>query len=343
MAVKRITVPFANTGEKTEIPLDVQANGSVSREKGFGEHYELPYDNPNAKDIERTIFNQIEFEQDSAIAEMQQHGVSVFSNENGYAYPKGALAFFNGAIYQSLKDSNADLPTSASWSIVKNDADTVKSSITKGYDPAFQYEPGDIVKINGIYYECYNQNGCKGIDPTDPKNRPSGWTNPDPDAPYYWVKIGKFLMLPEIGSPIYLMNNTPREGLIKLRNDGQLSATKFWRIAELNPNLVSNGLITLADMRANVIRALDDGKGIDVGRVINSYQEDATQLLTGNPGISLGAVRGGAFKAGDVYTYIESSGNTNGFYRSTFSNSNQIRTATEERVKNIAMLACIRI
>ena len=233
------------------------------------------------------------------------------------------------------------------------------SSITKGYDPTFQYEAGDIVKVNGVYYECYHPEGCKGIDPTNRENRPSGWTNADPHAPYYWVEIGKFLMLPEIGSPIYLMNTAPREGLIKLRNDGQLSATKFWRIAELNPNLVSNGLITLADMRANVIRALDDGKGIDVGRAINSYQQDALQdfefgfsirNMRGPNGTS--SVQGGWPNKGMSQTVVPTGGISvtqestpaNGGSTDFTSNISSVaRTANETRMKNIAMLCAIRI
>ncbi|WP_077929199.1 carboxypeptidase-like regulatory domain-containing protein [Wohlfahrtiimonas populi] len=232
-------------------------------------------------------------------------------------------------------------------SIVDEIEDFANSPITKGYDENRHYESGDIVKVNGIYYECYAQNGCKGIDPADPKNRPSGWESADIHAQYHWIEIGKFLMLPEIGSPIYLPSTVMREALIKYRNDGLLSAKKYWRIAELYPNLVKNGFITIADLRSMTIRGLDDGRGIDVGREINSYQEDATQLLKG----SLASLYRAAAVSSSGALYVSSYGSTpaqqgtgaGDNVSAHLDNSRSIRTSTEERVKNIAMLIGCRI
>ena len=135
-----------------------------------------------------------------------------------------------------------------------------------------KYEAGDLVKIDGVYYECYHPDGCKGKDPRDPLNRPAGWQNTDPSQPYYWLKIGKWLSFPEVGSPIYLPTAFIREGLIKYRNDGQLHKNKFWRLAELYPDLINKNVINIADLRAEFIRGLDDGRGIDAGRQIGSWQ-----------------------------------------------------------------------
>lgn len=223
--------------------------------------------------------------------------------------------------------------------------------LSNGYSATRKYQSGDIVKIDGVYYEAYNPDGCLGKDPRDPANRPSGWTNQDINAPYHWVEIGRSLMLPEIGSPIYLMNNVPREGLIKLRNDGQLSATKFWRIAELNPNIVSNGLLSVADLRANVIRALDDGKGVDAGRVINSFQDDAMIKITGYiTGIQhkRDGYYGGALKISPSDIPASALSDQTGgdaVFTHEFNTAFQhpTKTSNEIRMKNIAMLACIRI
>lgn len=154
--------------------------------------------------------------------------------------------------------------------------------ISPQYSTTRKYEAGDIVKISGVYYECYHPDGALNKDPLDAKNRPSGWESADEHAPYYWIKIGRSLALPEIGAPIPIPALTLREGLIKYRNDNKLSAQKFWRLAELYPNLVKNGFIEIADLRANVIRGLDDGRGVDTNRVINSYQEDAMQKISGS-------------------------------------------------------------
>lgn len=137
-----------------------------------------------------------------------------------------------------------------------------------------KYEAGDLIKIDGVWYECYHPDGAKGKDPRDPLNRPAGWQNTDPSQPYYWLKIGKWLSFPEVGSPIYLPTTSIREGLIKYRNDGQLHKNKFWRLAELYPDLINKNVINIADLRAEFIRGLDDGRGVDVNRWCGSWQAD---------------------------------------------------------------------
>lgn len=135
-----------------------------------------------------------------------------------------------------------------------------------------QYGAGDLIKVDGVWYECYHPDGAKNKDPRDSKNRPEGWTVTDESQPYHWLKIGKWLSFPEVGSPIALPSTTLREGLIKYRNDGVLHKDKFWRLAQLYPSLVTGNYITIADLRGEFIRGLDDGRGVDTGRVLNSAQ-----------------------------------------------------------------------
>lgn len=170
----------------------------------------------------------------------------------------------------SVDNQNTDLLLQAVANmIMKNNQ---RQPITAGYDPAKKYEAGDLVKVDSEWYECYHPDGCKGKDPRDPVNRPAGWQNTNQSQPYYWLKIGRWLSFPETGSPIYLPATAIREGLIKYRNDGNLHKDKFWRLAELYPNLISNNLINIADLRGEFLRGLDDGRGIDNNRTINSWQ-----------------------------------------------------------------------
>ena len=140
------------------------------------------------------------------------------------------------------------------------------------YSTSKKYLPGTLLFLDGEWYECYHPNGCKGKDPRDPINRPAGWQNTDQSQPYYWLKIGRWLSIPETGSPIYLPTTAIREGLIKYRNDGNLHKDKFWRLAELYPNLISNNFINIADLRGEFLRGFDDGRGVDSNRKINSWQ-----------------------------------------------------------------------
>jgi len=85
------------------------------------------------------------------------------------------------------------------------------------------------------------------------------------------------LSFPETGSAIYLPTTTIREGLIKYRNDGNLHKDKFWRLALLYPDLITNNVINIADLRGVFLRGLDDGRGIDRLRNINSFQNHSIQ------------------------------------------------------------------
>lgn len=149
--------------------------------------------------------------------------------------------------------------------------------VSMGFNPKQLYQAGDLVKVDGEWYECYHPDGVKGKDPRDPLNRPAGWQITDQSKPYYWLKIGKWMAFPEVGSPIYLPATRIREGLIKYRNDGKLHKNKFWRLADLYPDLIENNFINIADLRAEFIRGLDDGRGLDMGRVVNASQKDALQ------------------------------------------------------------------
>lgn len=253
-------------------------------------------------------------------------------------------------VYDGINDLNAITPLNLQKKL--NPILNRKTPIYGEYEPSRQYESGDLIKVNGIWYECYHPDGCKGIDPTDPANRPSGWTNTDIHAPYYWIAIGKYLMLPEIGSPFDLATTVLREGLIKYSGDDQISASKFWRIAELNPNLVDNGFIGKPDLRAMTTRGLDDGRGIDIDRVINSFQSDASRKITGSltnmmfyggkgPGNNYGS---GVFNAPSNIQplTVGSAGNGGAFSHVTFDSSTVVPTHIENVVKNVAMLKVCR-
>ena len=162
-------------------------------------------------------------------------------------------------------------------------ASDIHLPISGRYTSTEKYEAGDLVKVDGEWYECYHPDGCKGIDPRDPANRPFGWKNTDTSKPYYWLKIGRWLSFPETGSLIYLPTKGCREGIIRYRNDGNLHKNKFWRLALLYPNLVSNNVIRLADLRGEFIRGLDEGRKADpdYNRGIFSSQGDAIRNITG--------------------------------------------------------------
>lgn len=214
-----------------------------------------------------------------------------------------------------------------------------------------KYDNGDLVKIDGVYYECYHPDGCKGKDPRDPLNRPAGWQNTDPSQPYYWLKIGKWLSFPEVGSPIYLPTTSIREGLIKYRNDGKLHKNKFWRLAELYPDLIENNFINIADLRAEFLRGLDDGRGLDMGRLIGSAQGDAIRNIVGQSEVFHVQTLGNRYGTDGALQTVKSgvvggavnAGASDNMSSINFDASRVVPTANENRPRNVAMLVATRI
>ncbi|WP_174828454.1 hypothetical protein [Snodgrassella sp. ESL0253] len=217
--------------------------------------------------------------------------------------------------------------------------------VSAGYVSTEKYESGDLIKVDGDWYECYHPDGCKGKDPRDPLHRPSGWQNSDQSQPYYWLKIGRWLAFPETGSAIYLPTTNIREGLIKYRNDGNLHKDKFWRLATLYPHLILNNYIQIADLRGEFLRGLDDNRGIDDwGRVIFSAQGDAIRDITGSfSGTVFGCA--GAFSLAGYKDAWMHFGEGTYFDRAiyNFAASSVVPTALENRPRNIAMLIATRI
>ena len=103
---------------------------------------------------------------------------------------------------------------------------------------------------------------------------------------------------------------------------------------------------TLPDMRAYSIRGLDNGRGIDIGRIVLSQQEDAIRNIVGSTsGASDNQVTGdkysGAFYRGGAVGVI-STGTNWTVFGSNFDASRVVPTASENRVKNIAFLYIVK-
>lgn len=209
------------------------------------------------------------------------------------------------------------------------------------YDPTRRYPTGYIgffaddpaIPHIGNYYECYHPDGCQGKDPRDTVNRPDGWTNTDPAAPYYWLNHGKWIEQATIGAAVPIQRTTVSSQLyIKYRNDGNLHKDKFWRLAEVYPDLISGNIISIADLRAEFIRGLDDGRGVDAGRAVGTWQADEIRSHTHaierawSPGYEEPANIGGGNDGGNM----NHSGNT------------AATGGSETRPRNIAMLYQLR-
>lgn len=100
----------------------------------------------------------------------------------------------------------------------------------------------------------------------------------------------------------------------------------------------------LPDLRGVFVRGWDHGKGTDAGRTEGSEQLDAMQKITGSFGIddrSFGSAPTGPFAQGDAKD-VGSQGTGTG-YAMTFDTSRVVRTASETRPINVAMMYIIKI
>lgn len=118
--------PFANVGDRADIPDAIQPSGSVSYEQGYGSDYELDLiTDPSAKAFPRNQNNQFCYDVTENIQQFQQYGVPLFipsmTNSPGtYSYDAGVCVRYDDGggfkIYQSLVSGNTALPTdSTKW------------------------------------------------------------------------------------------------------------------------------------------------------------------------------------------------------------------------------------
>lgn len=146
-----------------------------------------------------------------------------------------------------------------------------------------------------------------------------------------------------VGIPMPWPTVTPPPGWLAC-NGWKFDKNKYPRLAQAYPS----GF--LPDVRANTIRGLDAGRGIDVNRVILSEQGDAMRNLTGSFCFeaNTGGNTGGADIDGVFYSVPNparrhlAAGTAAGNNTIVFDASRQAPIASEFRVRSIAFLYIVR-
>ena len=135
-------------------------------------------------------------------------------------------------------------------------------------------------------------------------------------------------LIPILFAPIPYPKELPPTGFLLM--DGQAITQEQY------PILYSLYGANLPDMRGVFIRGWDNGRGLDSGRALLSYQLDALQNITG----SLGGTRAGTLKGAFFVDNLESQSITGatgtGFPSVGFDASKVARTSEETRPKNVA-------
>ena len=138
-------IPFANSGDTEVIPDNVQSDGTISYDQGYGPSYSRnPADDPLALRVERQKFNDLQNEITDTLKLYYETGVPPFitaSDNGGDAFPyaiRARVLYDSGGgprIYESRVNSNTELPTNATnWVIVD----------TSGYDGRYLLESNNL-------------------------------------------------------------------------------------------------------------------------------------------------------------------------------------------------------
>ncbi len=163
-------------------------------------------------------------------------------------------------------------------------------------------------------------------------------------------------MIPS-GAVMYFAGQTAPAGWLKANGavvSRTLYAALFQSIGTTYGAGDGHSTFNLPDLRGEFVRGWDDGRGIDSRRALGSAQSDAIRNITGkidsgkNSTLQLfdyieptGAF--GVEKSWKQWTSEGSGGNDNIPRAITFDASRVVPTANENRPRNIALLACIKI
>jgi hypothetical protein len=149
------------------------------------------------------------------------------------------------------------------------------------YDENRIYTPGETcTTIDNLTKEVYiwqwysNVEFLAGKNPDDPQNRHEGWTQTD--KPFYWIPYTG----DQVGMPFWWLSETPPEYAV-MEINVDLPIAVYWRLAKRYPDLVKDGNVNTGDIRSKFLRVLDQGRGIDTDREINSEQDASKNFFAG--------------------------------------------------------------
>ncbi|WP_232733542.1 phage tail-collar fiber domain-containing protein [Vibrio sp. HA2012] len=206
------------------------------------------------------------------------------------------------------------------------------------YDPDRIYYRGDTcyTRVDNRTYEweAYHSEPFSGKDPGDEANRQVGWT--DDNASFYWTPAKKA----RPGTPLWpWFSKTVPEGTLNVLGNS-VPVAVFWRLAEAFPEFVNTdtAMIDFPDTGGEFFRVLDQGRGINAGRVFSSLQLDAFQghkHLATNPFI-VGGSTGDKQNGNLGSTTTQTAGTYNAGYGTP-------RIATETRPRNLAFPILVEI
>ena len=338
---KLLSKPWASDGLKNNIPAE--RNGGLAQEaatytEGFPSITMTPISvggkPPSGKDMNGVLY------------EISAH--TVWQNQGGRyrfdqafcdaigGYPKGAVLISDtlDTEYISLVDANTHNPNSGN--------NTGKWAIHAG---------------KGLKASTTQAGSTQLSSATNSDREDMAATSKAVKAAYDKAEEAARLALPS-GAVLYFAGQTVPAGWLKA-NGAAVSRTLYTALFAAIGTTYGAGdgstTFNLPDLRGEFVRGWDDGRGADAGRALGSAQSDAIRNIKGSLEALYGSYRytlytkaEGAFTTDSddgVNTTFKSSNDdhSNRQKRVVFDASRSVPTAAENRPRNIALLACIKI
>lgn len=115
MAEKIFNIPFAELGDRADVPDAVQPSGEVSYSQGYGPDYERANTDPSYKPIGRQEWNGIMHDITGAIGEIQKLGMARWSGDAS-PYAMDSLVYHMGnAWISAVTNNNGEPGVGDSW------------------------------------------------------------------------------------------------------------------------------------------------------------------------------------------------------------------------------------
>lgn len=152
------------------------------------------------------------------------------------------------------------------------------------YNPIRIYSAGEVCYTKDAesgelsYWQWYsNAESLSGKTPLDTANRHIGWQ--DNTKPFYWIPYTG----DQVGMPFFwLAEDAPEWAVMEINVD--LPIAVYWRLARRYPQLVRDDYINTGEIRGEFLRVLDQGRGVDVGRVVGTSQSASRNFHTSKSG-----------------------------------------------------------
>ncbi|WP_169739362.1 phage tail protein [Vibrio rhizosphaerae] len=267
------------TGKGTGVISPRQLKQALDQFGGFGQPVDLGMITDNtALDSAPMGFisfaSALPFDPDAVAVAWQ--GIKVASDDETY----------DGAYTVIVCSNNAESPPMmAFYHSTKNQWSAVLTNINAQfapYQPDRVYRTGDVCTTydSGTgerkFWQMYAGPNmtCLGKNPDDPLNRHDGWS--DSSAPFWWIPYGG-----KVGQPFFWLDTTPPEEAV-MEINADLPISVYWRLAKAYPHLVTGDTINTGEIRGEFLRVLDQGRGIDAERSINSWQNSSAFVGDGD-------------------------------------------------------------